>query len=116
MTELRSSAVDVAPAQALTADERAELQRLRSEVQTLRTGARPRRERRWRSVLSIVLIVLGCGLAPVAGVAVWIDNQVSDTDRFVRTMSPLVDDPDVQNALTERLTTTVFEYVDVQRS
>jgi len=29
-------------------------------------------------------------------------------------MSPLVDDPDVQNALTERLTTTVFEYVDVQ--
>jgi hypothetical protein len=32
----------------------------------------------------------------------------------VRTMSPLVDDADVQNALTEELTTTVFQYVDVQ--
>ena len=40
---------------------------------------------------------------------------MSDTDRFVRTMSPLVDDPDVQTALTNRLTATVFQYVDVQR-
>jgi hypothetical protein len=65
-------------------------------------------------VLATVLIVVGCVLAPVAGTSVWLHNQVSDTDRFVRTMSPLVGDPDVQAALTDRLTTTVFQYVDVQ--
>ena len=64
--------------------------------------------------MAAVLIVLGCVLAPVAGVVGVGNNQVSDTDRFVRTMSPLVDDPDVQTALTNRLTATVFQYVDVQ--
>ena len=114
MTQLDSPAVDGSSAQALTADERGELFRLRSEVATLRTEPRPRPKRRWRSAVAVVLIVLGCVLAPLAGVSVWIHNQVSDTDRFVRTMSPLVHDPDVQNALTDKLTTTVFQYVDVQ--
>jgi hypothetical protein len=114
MTQLGSTAVDVPTGQALTADEREELLRLRRQVETLRTEPRPRRGRRWRSVVAVVLIVLGCVLAPVAGVAVWVHNQVSNTDRFVRTMSPLIDEPDVQNALTDKLTTTVFQYVDVQ--
>ena len=39
---------------------------------------------------------------------------MSDTSRFVRTVSPLVDDPDVQNALTNRLTATIFTYVDIK--
>jgi hypothetical protein len=114
MTQLKPPAAGAPPTAALTADERSELLRLRRELETLRTEPRPPRKRRWRSVLAVVLIVLGCVVAPVAGVAVWVNNQVSDTDRFVRTMSPLVDDPDVQNALTEELTTTVFQYVDVQ--
>ena len=65
-------------------------------------------------MLSIVLIVLGCVLAPVAGVAVWTSNQVSDTERFVRSVSPLIDDPDVQTRITDRVTATIFEHVDVQ--
>jgi hypothetical protein len=102
------------PAPRLSPDERAELERLRAEVTTLRTTRPPRRKVRWRSIIAVVLIVLGCALTPVAGLAVWSNNQVSDTDRFVRTMSPLVDDPDIQAALTNRLTDTVFQYVDVQ--
>jgi hypothetical protein len=114
MTQLGTPAVESTAGGTLTADERAELLRLRREVDTLRTGRPPRRKLRWRSVLAVVLIVLACVLAPVAGVSVWVHNQVSDTDRFVRTMSPLVDDPDVQARLTDRLTATVFQYVDVQ--
>jgi hypothetical protein len=114
MSELKTSAVDVPPPEPLTADERAELLRLRRQVETLQTPPPPRQGRRWRSVVAVVLIVLGCVLAPVAGAAVWVHNQVSDTDRFVRTMSPLVDDPDVQDAVTSKLTATVFQYVDVQ--
>src|SRR5687767_1002437 len=114
MTQLESPAVEPPAGPPLTADERAELLRLRREVETIRTERPPRRKLRWRSLLATVLIVLGCVIAPVAGVSVWINNQVSDTDRFVRTMTPLVSDPDVQNALTNRLTATVFQYVDVQ--
>jgi hypothetical protein len=114
MTQLESPAVEPPAGPPLTADERAELLRLRREVETIRTERPPRRKLRWRSLLATVLIVLGCVLAPVAGVSVWINNQVSDTDRFVRTMTPLVSDPDVQNALTNRLTATVFQYVDVK--
>jgi hypothetical protein len=115
MTQLESPAVEPSAGPPLTADERNELLRLRREVQSIRTAAPPpRRKFRWRSLLATVLIVLGCVLAPVAGVSVWINNQVSDTERFVRTMTPLVSDPDVQNALTNRLTATVFQYVDVQ--
>jgi hypothetical protein len=114
MTQLESPAVGPTTGPTLTADEHAELDRLRREIETLRTEQRPRRKPRWRSVVAVVLIVLASLLSPVAGVAVWVHNQVSDTDRFVRTMSPLIDDPDVQAALTNRLTTTVFQYVDVQ--
>src|SRR5829696_4952117 len=115
MTQLESAAVEPPAGAPLTADERAELLRLRRELESARTSPpRPRKAFRWRSLLATVLIVLGCVLAPVAGVSVWINNQVSDTERFVRTVSPLVSDPDVQNALTNRLTATVFQYVDVQ--
>src|SRR5829696_4816771 len=105
MTQLESPAVGPPTGPPLTADERAELLRLRRELENIRTDRRPRQKFRWRSLLATVLIVLGCVLAPVAGVSVWVNNQVSDTDRFARTMGPLVDDPDVQSRLTERLTT-----------
>jgi hypothetical protein len=116
MTQLESPAVDPSRRSTLTSDEREELLRLRREVEAMRSAPPPpvRRKFRWRALLATVLIVLGCVLAPVAGVSVWVHNQVSDTDRFVRTMSPLISDPDVQNALTNRLTATVFQYVDVQ--
>src|SRR3954452_20085512 len=82
--------VQAVPTPRLSPDERIELERLRAEVATIRTAPPPRRKLRWRSVVAVVLIVLGCVLAPVAGLAVWSNNQVSNTDRFVRTMSPLV--------------------------
>ena len=115
MTQLDRPETQPAPTAALTQDERVELERLRREIDSLRTAARPARGKfRWRSLVAIVLIVLGCVLAPVAGLAVWTDNQISDTDRFVRSISPLIEDPDVQARLTDRVTTTIFEYVDVQ--
>jgi hypothetical protein len=115
MTQLDKPGTTAAPAAQLSSDERQELERLRREVESLKsTGKPPRKPIRWRSVVAIVLIVLGCVLAPVAGVAVWSNNQLSNTERFVRSVSPIIDDPDVQARLTDRLTGVVFQYVDVQ--
>lgn len=102
------------PGRALSTEERAELERLRGEVEALRTTRRRRRVS-WKSMLSAVLIVLGCLLAPVALATVWVHNQVANTDRFVTTTSPLIRDPAVQAALTDRVTDTVFTYVDVRQ-
>jgi hypothetical protein len=116
MTQLESSENRAVPGTGVSADERAELERLRREVEGLRAQKRPaRRPFRWRSLIAVVLVVVGCVLTPVAGLAVWTNNQVSDTDRFVRSVSPLVHDPDVQEALTNKVTATIFQYVDVQQ-
>jgi hypothetical protein len=69
---------------------------------------------RWRTLTATVLITLGCLLAPLAVVAVWASDEVSDTDRYVQTVAPLADDPAVQKAVTDRVTQEVFTYVDVK--
>ncbi|HEY3610974.1 MAG TPA: hypothetical protein VGL06_25995 [Pseudonocardiaceae bacterium] len=102
----------------LDTDERAELTRLRDEITILRaaTGSRARGANRWRALGAAVLIGLGCLLAPVSLVAVWAHDEVADTNQFVANVAPLIRTPSVQAALTERVTDTVFTYVDVQRS
>ena len=67
----------------------------------------PGRRFSWRTPISIVLIVFGCIFAPLSVVAVWTANQVSDTDRFVANMEPLIHEPAVQRALTDKITTEI---------
>ncbi|HEV8526798.1 MAG TPA: hypothetical protein VGS60_04500, partial [Actinomycetes bacterium] len=68
---------------------------------------------RWRTVVASVLIVLGCVLAPLSVLGVWTRSQLTDTDRYVETMAPLASHPDVQAALTNRITTAIMQYVNV---
>jgi hypothetical protein len=89
----------------LDPDERRELDRLRREVAALRATPAPRRARfRWASLAAAVLLVLGCGV-PASVLAVWTHNQLADTDRFVATVSPVIEDPFVHSALANRITT-----------
>jgi hypothetical protein len=69
---------------------------------------------RWRTIMAVLLIVLGCVLAPLTGVAVWARNQVTNTDRYVRTVAPLASDPAIQQAIADQITTQIFRYLDVQ--
>ena len=117
----QSSAVNENPqvgsgSSGLDEDERLELERLRQEVAGLRAAPSvPRRRIRWASVAAAVLLVLGCVGVPASVLAVWTHNQVSDTDRFVETVSPVIADPAVQSALADRITREVLAYVDVQQ-
>ena len=80
----------------LSGDERAELERLRTEVAELHSHpeespAPPRRRKgTWRAPVSAVLIVLGCILAPLSVIGIWTANQVSNTNRYVENVSPLI--------------------------
>jgi hypothetical protein len=107
----------VAGAPDLSQDERAELERLRAEVSELRaqqpSGPPRRRRLGWRGPVATVLIVIGCILAPVSVVAVWSANQVSDTGRYIANIEPLIHEPAVQNALTDKVTTAITSHLNV---
>ena len=110
----------------LTEDERTELERLRAEVAALRSqqrsgvaggpvaGVGRAARQRWRTIVATLLIVVGCVLAPLAGVAVWARNQVTNTDRYVTTVAPLARDPAIQQAIADQITNQIFTYIDVQ--
>ena len=97
-------------------DEQAEIDRLRAEVNELRSqqaGQVRRRRPGWRGPVSVLLIVFGCVLAPVSVLAVWSANQVSDTGRYIANIEPLVHNPAIQNALTDKITNQVTSHINV---
>ncbi len=69
---------------------------------------------RWRRILVAVLVVLGCVLAPLSVLGVWVHNTLLDTDQYVSTIGPLADNAAVQNALADRITTAVVTNSDLQ--
>lgn len=68
----------------------------------------------WRAPVATALIVLGCLLAPVSVLGVWSANQISDTSRYVQNVSPLITEPAVQGALTDKITTEITGQLNVQ--
>ena len=97
----------------LSLDERAELERLRAEASTPHPEPARRAHVGWRTPVALVLIVVGCLLAPLSVLAVWTANEVSSTSRYVANVEPLVHDPAVQNALTDKITTEITTHLNV---
>ncbi len=108
VSDTASESVSAAGGSGLTGDERAELERLRTEA-----AKKKRRRGGWRAPLATVLIAVGCLLAPVSVLGVWTANQVSDTGRYVANIAPLIDSPPIQNALTDKVTDAITSNLDV---
>lgn len=68
-----------------------------------------RRVPRWRRTLVAVLVVVGCVLAPISVMGVWIHGTLLNTDQYVATIGPLADHPAVQNALATRITNSLVQ-------
>jgi hypothetical protein len=75
----------------------------------------PRHLPRWRRLLVAVLVVLGCVLAPISILAVWTNNTLLNTDQYVDTVGPLVEDPAIQDALANRVTQALVNNVDIEK-
>jgi hypothetical protein len=95
----------------------AERARLEAEVSTLRSKldqgspVRPSRHRA-RGVTAAVLVVLTAVVTTVAVTGVWARRNALNTDRWVRTVTPIGEDADVQQALGRWLTTELMLAVD----
>jgi len=75
----------------------------------------PPHRRHARSVAAVVLIVLGALLAPVAVTITWAKETITDTDRYLATVGPLVDDPTIQAAVTNRVTGAIVDAINLDQ-
>ena len=116
MTDSGDASVPAAEHRDLSADERGEPEALPGgRAGPGRPPGKPvRRRRGWRTPVAVLLIVVGCVLAPLSVVAVWTANQVSDTSRYVANVEPLIKDPAIQNALTDKLTSEIVTRINVK--
>ncbi|UAK31144.1 hypothetical protein K8O92_25345 [Nocardia asteroides] len=105
----------------LSADERAELERLRAEVAALRTkgpaaAAPVRRPPRhgWRWTAVAILTVLVAVLAITTVVSRYVRGEVLDTDRYLSTVAPLGSNPILQTEVSDTITDEIFTRVDIE--
>ncbi|MFI8457014.1 hypothetical protein [Kitasatospora sp. NPDC085464] len=90
-----------------------ELARLHERIAVLEAAPKKREHHRWRTSGAVVLIVIASLLSLMSVLAVWTSDFVGNTDRYVQTMAPLATDPDIQQAVTNRVTTVVLDQIDV---
>ena len=92
------------------AELRAEVERLRSE------NAKLARRATWRSRLrsssSAFLLVVGCGLAVLSLVAIWLRVTLLNTDRYVSTVAPIAANRGVQDAIAQKINNEIFARVN----
>ena len=67
----------------------------------------------WRPVVAGVLVTIAAVLAPLSVLSTWANGQINDTDRYLETVGPLADDPDVQDAVAARVEQVIFTYLDI---
>jgi hypothetical protein len=70
---------------------------------------------RWKRITATVLVVVSCVLAPLTVTAIWVRNQVLNTDRYVETVAPLASNPAIIEAAAANITNTLFRHVDVEK-
>ena len=62
----------------------------------------PGRRTRWRSIAAAVCVVLAALLTVPAGIAFWGQRTLNDGQRYLATVGPLVDSPQVQEAISTK--------------
>jgi hypothetical protein len=98
----------------------AELARLRAEVSALNAQLDTRRRRSsavgtLRRVLAAVLIAITAFALVASVVGVWSARTALNTDKWVATVAPLPQNPQVAAAVADYATVQVFQAIDVQQ-
>jgi hypothetical protein len=82
-------------------------------TQTLETAV-AERPGRGRSIAAVVCVVLAALLTTPAAIAYWGQRTLNDTQRYVDTVGPLVESPEVQDAIATTVTDAIQSQVDVE--
>jgi len=76
--------------------------------------APPQRPSRSRSVAAVICLVLAALLTTPAAVAYWGQRTLNDAERYVDTVGPLVNSPEVQDVLATRVTEAIQKQIDIE--
>lgn len=69
---------------------------------------------RGRAVAAVLCLVIAAVLTTPAAVAYWGQRTLNDAERYVETVGPLVQSPEVQEVLATRVTAAISDQVDVE--
>jgi hypothetical protein len=75
----------------------------------------PAKPGRSRGIIAVTLIVVASILLPFAGLTVWVRNMMLNTDRYVQTVSPVTEDPAVQEAIATRVSVALVDKLNVEQ-
>jgi hypothetical protein len=67
-----------------------------------------------RSWIAAMLIIIAMVMTPTAIVTHWAANQVTNTEQFVETLSPLASNPEVQKVIIDEVTGLIDDNVDIK--
>lgn len=73
-----------------------------------------KRPSKGRSAAVIICLVLAALLTTPAAIAYWGQRTLNDTTRYVNTVGPLVNSPEVQDAIATTVTDAIQEQVDIE--
>ncbi len=98
----------------LSSDERAELERLRTEVATLRPE--PRRERHLGRRIGVWFLVFLTALLALLSVTTrYVRSEILDTNHYVATVTPLASNPAVQDQVTTSINDAIDQRIDINK-
>lgn len=79
-------------------------------------GGRAPKPAKLRTLLAVLLIIVGLVLAPLSIVAVRTKTLITDTDTFVTAFSPLSQDPGIQQLIVDGVTDSILDSIDLSDS
>ncbi|HYA68554.1 MAG TPA: hypothetical protein VED63_07460, partial [Acidimicrobiales bacterium] len=91
-----------------------DLRRQLADAETVKAPSKDTGRRRLRSVGAVILIVLGSILAPIAGITVFVRNQVLNTNRYVSNIAPLSKNPAIAAVMATEVQTQLFAHLNVE--
>jgi hypothetical protein len=80
---------------------------------TVETTA-PARRTPWRSIAAGICVVVAALLTTPAGIAFWGQRTLNDGQRYLDTVGPLVESPQVQDAIATKVIAAIEQQVDVE--
>jgi hypothetical protein len=72
------------------------------------------RPSRARSTVAVICVILAALLTTPAAVAYWGQRTLNDTQRYVDTVEPLVNSPEVQDVIATKVTDAIEKQVDIE--
>ncbi|MCB0916023.1 MAG: hypothetical protein H6525_01720 [Actinobacteria bacterium] len=82
-----------------------------AQVTETTATAQPTRSGRGRGVVAWLLVVVVSLLLPLGVVAFWGQRTITDTERYVETVAPLVEEEAIKTAIVDRTTSTLMTLI-----